>query len=167
MGRAQSTIAITPQQQRLHTSGGYASEEPGTVATAARRMVATSEGGGRPCRQSCPLLRGLFIAYTQHKQSVTSISSRSCCPWRWWAQVMASQRLLVRRQWRRRHTVATGRWRRLFLGWGTAGGAAAGWHRLSTAMGSTDLSYSRPFIPFICVYLIRLYSALLIVFFVD
>jgi hypothetical protein len=139
MGRAQSAIAITPQQQRLRPSGGYASQEPGTVATAARRMVATSEGGGRPCRQSRPLRRGLFIAYTQHKQSVTSISSRSCCPWRWWAQVTASQWLLVRRQWRRRHTVVTRRRRRLFLGWGTAGGAAAGWHRLSTAMGSRSI----------------------------
>ncbi len=96
MGRAQCAIAITPQQ-RLCPSGGYASEEPGTVATAAGRTVATSEGGGRPCRQSRPLWRGLFIAYTQHKQSEISISSRSCCPWRWWAQVTASQRLLARR----------------------------------------------------------------------
>ena len=29
----------------------------GTVATTARRMVATSEGGGRPCRRSRPLRR--------------------------------------------------------------------------------------------------------------
>ncbi len=96
MGRAQSTTATTPQQ-RLRPSGGYASEEPGTVATAARRIVATSEGGGRPCRQSRPLRRGFFIANTQHKQSVVSISSRSCCPWRWWTQVTASQRVLARR----------------------------------------------------------------------
>jgi hypothetical protein len=56
MGRAQSAIATTPQQ-RLRPSGGYASEEPGT---AARRMVATSEGGGRPRRQSRPERRWFF-----------------------------------------------------------------------------------------------------------
>ncbi len=65
------------------------------MATAARRMVATSEGGGRPCRRSRPLQRGLFIANTQHKQSVISTSSRSCRPWRWWAQVTASKRFLA------------------------------------------------------------------------
>ncbi len=40
------------------------------MATAARRTVAASEGGGRPCRRSRPLRRGFFIANTQHKQSV-------------------------------------------------------------------------------------------------
>jgi hypothetical protein len=35
---------------RLRPGGGYASEEPGTVATATRRIVATSEGEGRPSR---------------------------------------------------------------------------------------------------------------------
>ncbi len=40
------------------------------MATAARRMVAASEGGGHPCRRSRPLWRGFFIANTQHKQSV-------------------------------------------------------------------------------------------------
>jgi hypothetical protein len=40
---------------------------------------------------------GLFRANTQHKQSVTSTSSRSCRPWRWWAQVTASQRFLAPR----------------------------------------------------------------------
>ncbi len=40
---------------------------------------------------------GRFIANTQHKQSVTSISSRSCRPWRWCAQVTASQRFLAPR----------------------------------------------------------------------
>ncbi len=68
-GEGQSAIATTPQQ-RLRPSGGYASEEPGTVATAVRRMVAASKGGGRPCRRSRPLWRGFFIANTQHKQSV-------------------------------------------------------------------------------------------------
>ena len=38
---------------------------------------------------------GRIIANTQHKQSVTSISSRSCRPWRWCAQVTASQRFLA------------------------------------------------------------------------
>ncbi len=90
MGRAQSAIAITPQQ-RLRSSGGYASEEPGTVATAARRIVATSEGGGRPSRQSRPEQHWFFNTFTQHKQFAT-ISTRSCCPWRWSAQVTASQR---------------------------------------------------------------------------
>ncbi len=54
MGWAQGYIAPTPQQLRLRPSGGHASAEPGTVATAARRIVATSEGGGRPSRQSRP-----------------------------------------------------------------------------------------------------------------
>jgi hypothetical protein len=54
MGWAQSDIAPTPQQLRLRPSGGHASEEPGTVATAARRIIATSEGGGRPSCQSRP-----------------------------------------------------------------------------------------------------------------
>jgi hypothetical protein len=54
MGWAQSDIAPTPQHLRLHPSGGHTSEEPGTVATAARRLVATSEGGGHPSRQSRP-----------------------------------------------------------------------------------------------------------------
>jgi hypothetical protein len=41
---------------------------------------------------------GFFSAVTQHKQSA-SISIRSCCPWRWWAQVTASiDALLTRRQ---------------------------------------------------------------------
>jgi hypothetical protein len=53
MGRAQSDTAPM-SQQRLHPSGGQASEDPGTVATAARRIVATSEGGGCPSRQSRP-----------------------------------------------------------------------------------------------------------------
>ena len=69
MGRARCAIATTPQR-RLRPSGGYAGEEPGTVATAARRTVAASAGGGRPCRRSRPLWRGFFIANTQHKQSV-------------------------------------------------------------------------------------------------
>jgi hypothetical protein len=54
MGWAQSDIAPTPQQLQLRPSGGHASEEPGTVATAARRIVATSEGEGRPSCQSRP-----------------------------------------------------------------------------------------------------------------
>jgi hypothetical protein len=53
MGRAQSDIALTPQL-RLHPSGSYASEDLGTVATAARRIVTTSEGRGRPSHQSRP-----------------------------------------------------------------------------------------------------------------
>jgi hypothetical protein len=62
MGWAQSNIAPTPQQLRLRPSGGHASEEPGTVATAARRIVATSEGGGHPSRQS----RQERLAYNQY-----------------------------------------------------------------------------------------------------
>jgi hypothetical protein len=62
MGRAQSDIAPTPQQLRLRPSGGHASEDPGTVATAARRIVATSEGRGRPSRQSRPER----LAYNQY-----------------------------------------------------------------------------------------------------
>ncbi len=50
---------------RLRPGGGYASEEPGTVVMAARRMVATSEGGGRPSRQSRPEQRWLFFTFTQ------------------------------------------------------------------------------------------------------
>jgi hypothetical protein len=35
---------------------------PGTVVTAARQIVATSEGGGRLCRQSRPLRWWLFLS---------------------------------------------------------------------------------------------------------
>ncbi len=69
MGWAQCDIAPTPQQLRLRPSAGHASEEPGTVATAARSIVATSEGGGRPSRQFRP-------------EWLASISIRSCCLWR-------------------------------------------------------------------------------------
>jgi hypothetical protein len=48
------------QQQWLRPSGGYASEEPGMVATTARRTVATSEGGGHPSRHSRPERRWFF-----------------------------------------------------------------------------------------------------------
>jgi hypothetical protein len=59
MGRAQSEIAFfTPitvssrwRLRRCMTD---------TMATGARRMVATSEDGGRPCRQSRPLRRWLL-----------------------------------------------------------------------------------------------------------
>jgi hypothetical protein len=81
MGRAQSDIALTPQL-RLGHSGGYASEDPGTVATAARRIVLTSEtseGGGRPSRQSCPER----LAYNQFSFML---------PLEVMAQVTASQR---------------------------------------------------------------------------
>jgi hypothetical protein len=63
MGRAQSAIATMPQQ-RLRPSGGYTSEDPGTVATGSGRIVATSEGGGRPSRQSRPERRRLFSTFT-------------------------------------------------------------------------------------------------------
>jgi hypothetical protein len=78
--RAQSAIAFTPHL-RLRTGGSYTSEDPGTVATAARRIVATSEGGGHPSRQSRPERRRLFSSFAKHKKFAT-ISSRSCCPWR-------------------------------------------------------------------------------------
>jgi hypothetical protein len=61
MGRAQSDIAFSPQLQ-FRPGVGYAGVGPGTVATAARRIVATSEGGGRPCRQSRPLRRWLLLS---------------------------------------------------------------------------------------------------------
>jgi hypothetical protein len=63
MGRAQSVIATMPQQ-RLRPSGGYVREDPGTVAMAARRIAATSAGGGRPSRQSRPDRRRLFSTFT-------------------------------------------------------------------------------------------------------
>jgi hypothetical protein len=62
MGWVQSDIAPTPQQLQLRPSGGHASEEPGTVAMAARSTVATSEGVGRPSRQS----RQERLAYNQY-----------------------------------------------------------------------------------------------------
>ncbi len=73
-------VASSPRLQ-LCPCGSYASEDPGTVAMATRRIVSTSEGGGRPSRQSRPERRWLFFTFTQHKQFAT-ISNRSCCPWR-------------------------------------------------------------------------------------
>ena len=121
------------------------------MATTARRMVATSEGGGRPCRQSRPSRRGLFHSQytTQTDSTVISISSRSCCPWRWWAQVTASQRFL-----------ADGngdggiQLRPDDCGASSSAGerlavALAVWHRLQSAMGSR-------FIIFVCLYLLDL-----------
>jgi hypothetical protein len=69
MGRAQSEIAFfTPttvssqwQLRRCRT---------GKMATAARRMVATSEGGGRPCRRSRPLRRWLLHKLIHNKTSL-------------------------------------------------------------------------------------------------
>jgi hypothetical protein len=62
MGWAQSDIAPTPQQLRLRPSGSHTSEEPGTVAMAARKTVATSEAGGRHSHQS----RQERLAYNQY-----------------------------------------------------------------------------------------------------
>ncbi len=61
-------------------------------------MVATSEGGGRPCCQSRPLRWwSLHKLIHNRNRPIHSISSRSCCPWRWLAQVTASQRFLAPR----------------------------------------------------------------------
>ncbi len=47
---------------------------------------------------SRPLRRWLLQKRIHNKNSpIHSISSRSCCPWRWWAQVTASQRFLAPR----------------------------------------------------------------------
>ncbi len=60
MGRAQSAIAITPQQRLLRPSGGYASGAWHGGDGDEENYVATSEGGGRPSRQSRPERRWLF-----------------------------------------------------------------------------------------------------------
>jgi hypothetical protein len=61
MGRAQNDIAFSPQLW-LRPGGGYARVGPGMVATAARLIVATSEGGGRPYRQSRPLQQWVLLS---------------------------------------------------------------------------------------------------------
>ncbi len=55
-----------------------------------------------------------------------------------------------RRQRRRRHTVATGQWRRLFFGWGTAGGGDGGDGGAARAIDDDGLE--------ICVNVFRLVS---------
>jgi hypothetical protein len=56
--RAYSIFTPTPASSRWRLRRCWT----GTVATAARRMVATFEGGGRPCRQSRPVRRWLFLS---------------------------------------------------------------------------------------------------------
>ena len=95
MGRAQSGIAFSPttvssrwRLRRCWTGiwrwrrGGWSQLPKAEVVLAVGPVL---YGGGR------------IIANTQHKQSVTSISSRSSRPWRWCAQATASQRLLAPR----------------------------------------------------------------------
>ncbi len=72
MGRAQSAIATMPQQW-LRPSGGYASEDPGRVATAAGRIVATSEGRGRPSRQSRPVGAGFSLHLHNINRSLQTV----------------------------------------------------------------------------------------------
>jgi hypothetical protein len=88
-------IAFSPQLQ-LRPGGGYAGFGP------ARWRQRRGEWSQLPKAEVILAVSlvlcggGFFIAYTQHKQS-DSISSRSCCPWRWLAQVTASQRFLAPR----------------------------------------------------------------------
>ncbi len=105
-------------------------EESWQMAMAAWRTVATSEGGGRPCGQVSPFEPWLFFAFTQHKQLSYTVYIHAALGGgrpRWqplnvavttseWRD--AGGELPGRRQWRRRHTVATGWWRHFIFGWG-------------------------------------------------
>jgi hypothetical protein len=87
MGRAQSAAAFFPQL-RLCPSGGYASD-----GILARWQSEKSQLPKTEVVLDISLVlygSGLFFAVTQHKQFAT-ISIRSCCPWRWWAQVAAKK----------------------------------------------------------------------------
>jgi hypothetical protein len=95
MGRAQSGIVFSPQL-RFCPSGSCAGVGP---ARWRRRRGEWSQLPKAEFVLAVSLVLyggGFFLDYTQHKQS-DSISSRSCCPWRWWAQVTASQRFLAPR----------------------------------------------------------------------
>ncbi len=92
MGRSQCDIAFSPQLW-FHPGGGCAGVGPARW----RGEWSQLPKGEVVLAVSLVLYSGgFFLTYTQHKQS-DSISSRSCCPWRWWAQVTASQRFLAPR----------------------------------------------------------------------
>ncbi len=68
---------------RLCPSWSYARQEnPGTVAMAARLKVATSKGGGCPCRQSRRMTQAFSLLL--HNSPLYSHLQSCCCPWRWW-----------------------------------------------------------------------------------
>jgi hypothetical protein len=65
-------------------------ECPGVVATAARRIVTISDGGGRQEPPVSPY--GVVFLILRILSFVSPQQMRSCCLWRWWTQVAASQR---------------------------------------------------------------------------
>ncbi len=95
--------------------------EPGGMAMAAWRAVATSEGGGHPCRQVSSFRMWQLLAYTQHNQSSYTAHIHAALGGggpRWqplnvavatskWRD--AGGKIPGRRQRRRQHTVVTGR----------------------------------------------------------
>ncbi len=90
------------------------------MAMTAWRTVATSEDGGRPCRQISPLRLWLFFAFTQHIQSSYTVHIHAALRgdgprWRPLNVAVATAErwdaggeLPGWRQQRQRHTVATG-----------------------------------------------------------
>ncbi len=68
---------------------GVVRECPGMVAMTARQTVATSEDGGCPCRQPHRCMTS--AVKDTLRTTLNGISTHSCCPWRWWAHVAASQ----------------------------------------------------------------------------
>ncbi len=113
----------------------------GPGAMAARRTAAASDGGGRLSCQSRPVAAVFpHNIYTTEIDRLQSFSTCSCCPWRWLAQVAASQRCCTatpqyRRDaswgswWAAMATAAYScRWAMaaLVFGWGEAGGGNGG-----------------------------------------
>jgi hypothetical protein len=121
---------------------------------AARQKAAASEGRGRPSRQSRPTV-AVFLhnSYTTEKDRLQSFSTRSCCPWRWLAQVAASQQCCTATPPYRRDASSGSWWAAiatatyscdrtmvvLVFGWRKAGGGTA---RPSTALGGVGKSYA-------------------------
>ncbi len=66
---------------RLRPGDGYASEEPGMVATAVRRIVATSEAEVILAASLAQNGAGFSLHLHNNKQ-IATISNRSCFPWR-------------------------------------------------------------------------------------
>jgi hypothetical protein len=104
---------------------------------AAWRNVATSAGGGHPCRQVSSFRLWQILAVTQHEQSsytahIHAVMGGGGPRWRplnvpvatsQWRD--AGRNVPGRQQRRRQHKVATGRWRRFNIGWRAGGGGVA------------------------------------------
>jgi hypothetical protein len=129
----------------------------GGVAT-----VATSKGGGLPCRQVSLFRLWQLLAFTQHKQLSYTAHIHSALGGggpRWrplnvavamsqWRN--ASGKVPGRRQRRWRHMVGTGRWQHFIIGWWAGGG--------SMAVAAFAPRWILNFVILICIFSIRPFS---------